>query len=165
VRKSRPAKRSNSEALILEVLGEFRVIYGAVRGQHRDIQASCGISGAQLWLLREIEEHPNIGVSELARRLSIHQSTCSLLVEKLAAKRYIRRAKSDQDSRRVGLTLTKYGASCLDNAPGPAEGLLPKALSELRPSTLLMLQRDLRKVIEKLRVHDGRYAKKPLSDL
>ena len=165
VRKRGQAKRPNNEALILGVLGEFRIIYGAVRGQHRDIESSCGISGAQLWILREIGDRPQVGISELARHLSIHQSTCSLLVEKLVARRYVQRTKSDDDNRRVGLALTKRGISCLAKAPGPAEGLLPKALSELSPSTLRKLRQDLQNVVEKLGVHDDRYAKRPISDL
>ena len=156
---------SGDKALALEVLGQFRVIYGAVKGQHRNVEQSCGISGAQLWILREVHAHPDIGVSDVAQRLSIHQSTCSLLVEKLASKGYIARVRSPEDNRRVGLTLTKRGMICLGKAPGPAEGLLPKALTELSPASLRALRSDLRKVIGKLAERDSRYSKQPLSDL
>ena len=69
------------------VLKQFRIIFGAVKQHFRKIEATCGISGSQLWLLNEIAMYPELGISKLAERLAIHQSTCSLLVEKLVKKR------------------------------------------------------------------------------
>ena len=51
------------------------------------------MSGSQLWLLQEIGRSEGLGVSELAQRLSIHQSTCSLLIEKLVRAGYVRKAR------------------------------------------------------------------------
>ena len=74
--------------LAKQALKQFRIIFGAVRHHFRDIESTCGISGSQLWLLHEIASHPELGISRLAENLSIHQSTCSLLVEKLDGPRH-----------------------------------------------------------------------------
>ncbi len=165
--ESRETKRQGTrrQRNALEVLKQFRLIYGSVRQHSRRIEAACGVSGSQLWLMQEIESTPGIGVSELARRLSIHQTTCSQLVEKLVSRRYVRKSRSTQDQRRVGLTLTTGAADALKQAPGPAEGVLPEALAELPDAILHSLSSQLRKVIAKLRLRDEKSAGRPLADL
>ncbi|MFY9329941.1 MAG: MarR family transcriptional regulator [Georgfuchsia sp.] len=153
------------QKLPLQVLKKFRLIYGSVRQQFRQIEESCGISGSQLWLLQEIANTPGVGVSELAERLSIHQSTCSQLVEKLANRRLILKKRSKEDQRRVGLFPTASAMETLSRAPGPAEGILPEALTALPDDVLKALDASLTEVISQLRVRDEKFAEKPLSDL
>ena len=77
--------------MALGVLQQFRVIYGSMRRHFREVEERCGLSGSQMWVLQEVQHSPGIGVNELAGRLGIHQSTCSLLVEKLVAKQRLLR--------------------------------------------------------------------------
>jgi DNA-binding MarR family transcriptional regulator len=157
--------RQNKNQLSLQVLKKFRIIYGSVRQQFREVEQNCGVTGAQLWLLQEIAKTPDIGVSVLAERLSIHQSTCSQLVEKLVTRGLVIKERSKEDQRRVGVRVTKEALAALKNAPGPAEGILPEALQSLSESALVSLDKALVEVIERLRVRDDRHADKPLSDL
>ena len=101
------------DTMPLVVLKQFRVIYGSVRQHFRDVEQRCGVSGSQLWLLHEIAHTPGVGVSELAARLSIHQSTCSQLVDKLEARGLISKARKADDQRRVGVQLTDQAAEVL----------------------------------------------------
>ncbi len=149
----------------LEVLKKFRLIYGSVRQHFRQVEHACGVSGSQLWILHEIAESPGIGVSDLAERLSIHQSTCSLLVDKLCVQKLIAKARSQTDQRRVGLALTAVAKRLLTKAPGPAEGVLPDALKALPNKALLDLDAALAQVISELNLRDERFAEKPLADL
>ncbi len=158
------SKRGKNQ-LSLQVLKRFRIIYGSVRQHFREVEQSCGVTGSQLWILQEVANTPEIGVSELADRLSIHQSTCSQLVEKLVTRGLIIKERSKEDQRRVGLCLTKEAAKILENAPGPAEGVLPEALQALPESALLSLDKALIEVIGQLRIRDDKLADKPLSDL
>jgi DNA-binding MarR family transcriptional regulator len=151
--------------LTLGVLKQFRLIYGSVRHHFRQIEYTCGVSGSQLWMLHELGKAPGIGVSELAHRLSIHQTTCSQLVEKLVARGYVVKARSEQDQRRVGLTITRSAAKILKDAPGPAEGLIPEALLGLSEATLQSLTTNLGKLIAGLHLQDEQAADRPLSDL
>ncbi|HEX8988466.1 MAG TPA: MarR family winged helix-turn-helix transcriptional regulator [Rhodocyclaceae bacterium] len=151
--------------LAIDALKKFRVIYGCVRQHFRQVEQQCGVSGSQLWILQEVGTTPGIGVSELAERLSIHQTTCSQLVEKLVARGLVRKERSKEDQRRVGLTLPVQARKVVASAPGPAEGLFPDALKALEEDELVELNQALSKVIEQLRMRDEKFAHKPLADL
>ena len=151
--------------LSLRVLKRFRIIYGSVRQHFHEVERTCGVTGSQLWIMQEIANTPGVGVSELAGRLSIHQSTCSQLVEKLVHRKLIIKERSMEDQRRVGLRLSEEASGLIKNAPGPAEGVLTKALNTLSTETIQSLDALLEKVIEQLQTRDEDSAKKPLSDL
>jgi MarR family transcriptional regulator, organic hydroperoxide resistance regulator len=149
----------------MAVLRSFRVIFGSVRQHFREVERRCGVSGSQLWILREICHTPGIGVSELAGRLAIHQSTCSQLVEKLVRSGHVTKRRSSDDQRRVGLTVSRKGQRTVECAPGPAEGLLPEALGELSTHSLIALERSLQQVIRRLDLEVEEAADQPLADL
>lgn len=148
-----------------QVLRQFRLIYGSIRQHFREVEKQCGISGSQVWILREVATTPGTGVSRLAKRLSIHQSTCSLLVEKMVGAGLVAKTRSAEDQRRVGLEVTPAGNRLLKKAPGPAEGLLPEALSQLSDDSLRTLSVNLGQLINHLTMRNERDAEKPLSDL
>lgn len=151
--------------LQMQVLRQFRMIYGSVKQHFREVEKQCGISGSQVWLLREVALAPGTGVSRLAERLSIHQSTCSLLVEKLSGAGLIAKTRSAEDQRRVGLEVTKAGKQLLTKAPGPAEGLLPEALKQLPDDSMQILNANLGQLISHLTMRNENDAEKPLADL
>ncbi|WP_232096433.1 MarR family winged helix-turn-helix transcriptional regulator [Denitratisoma oestradiolicum] len=141
------------------------MIFGSVRQHFREVEQSCGVSGSQLWILQEVASMPGLGVSELAARLAIHQSTCSQLVEKLVARGLLLKRRSAQDQRRVDLSLSAEAEGILGRAAGPAAGLLPVALMALSADTLAVLNDSLARVIEHLPSRDERWADRPLADL
>lgn len=149
----------------LTVLKKFRLLFGSVRQHFREVENRCGISGSQLWILQEVQKQPEIGIGELAAALSIHQSTCSLLVEKLVKKGLLRKDRRSDDQRRVGLLLTDTATSLLANAPGPAEGLLPDALLAMSAAELAQLDTALDSLLGKLQNQNPRFADKPLAEL
>ena len=154
-----------AQPLSIKVLKKFRLIFGSVRQHFREVEQTCGVSGSQLWILQEVSNTPGIGVSELAGRLSIHQSTCSQLVEKLVGRGLLIKERSVEDQRRVGLLLTETTHELLTKAPGPAEGVLPDALMSLPDEVLRALNSSLDDVIGQLRVRDEKFADKPLADM
>jgi DNA-binding MarR family transcriptional regulator len=163
-KKKRSAREARTE-LNIALLRIFRLIYGSVREHFRSVHKSCGISGSQLWILHEVEKSPGIGVSDLAVQLSIHQSTCSLLVEKLVRASLLKRSKSKTDQRRVGLQLTAKGQRCVRRAPGPPEGVLPEAIASLSHAQARALLGNLRAVAAELDISVDEAADTPLSDL
>lgn len=161
----KPNRANELTDLEMQVLRQFRVIYGSVKQHFRDVEKQCGISGSQLWLLREVDTTPGTGVSRLAERLSIHQSTCSLLVEKLVGAGLVSKTRSVEDQRRVGLEVTPSGAQLLKRAPGPAEGILPDALKQIPDDSLQALSAHLGQLISQISVQNESDAGKPLSDI
>ena len=155
----------NKKLLSIQVLKKFRIIYGSVRQHFREIEKTCGVTGSQLWIMQEISVTTGIGISELAENLAIHQSTCSLLVDKLVVRKLVIKERSKQDQRRVGLRLTVEAVKLLKKSPGPAEGILPEALRALPVGTIKSLDSSLVKVIEQLEIKDEKLADRPLSEL
>ena len=154
-----------SPQLALEVLQQFRVIYGTMRQYFREIEECCGLPGSQMWILQEVERTPEIGISELAGRLGIHQSTCSQLVEKLVAKDYLIKNKQSADQRRVGLCLAVEGEKAISALPGPAEGVLPEAIAAIPNVALKTLNINLAELIAHLPHKNDAYAATPLAEM
>lgn len=154
-----------SPPLALEVLQQFRVIYGTMRQYFRELEESCGLPGSQMWVLQEVERSPEIGITELAVRLGIHQSTCSLLVEKLVAKDCLVKRRQSKDQRRVGLCLAGEGKKAIAALPGPAEGVLPEALVAIPEVALKTLHINLTELIGHLHGKNEAFAAMPLAEM
>lgn len=149
----------------LEALKKFRQIVSTAQQHFRKIEDQCGLSGAQLWALREVAGHPGQRVSDLAKALSVHLSTASNLLDKLTKRKLVRRERNDPDQRIVRLFLTEEGERVIANAPGPARGVLPEALNRMPDETLDELNRSLAKLLEVIEVSDEEAEMKPLSAL
>jgi DNA-binding MarR family transcriptional regulator len=148
----------------MQVLRQFRQIFNAVKTHFRQVESKAGLGGAQVWALGLIRENPGIGVSELACRMDVHQSTASNLVRALVDKDLIVTAKDDVDRRSVQLKALPAGARVLRASPGPFEGVLPGALKALDPELLLRLHADLGVLIRALQA-EGADHQTPLADL
>ena len=151
--------------LTLEVLQQFRLIYGSMRQYFREVEERCGMSGSQMWILQEVQRAPGIGVSELAERMGIHQSTCSQLTEKLVNRGCIIKNRHGTDHRRVGLYLDENGHNAIASLPGPAEGILPEALALISPAALKTLHIHLSELIRHLPGRVENFANTPLADM
>ena len=154
-----------SPKLALEVLQQFRVIYGTMRQYFRELEECCGLPGSQMWVLQEVERTPEIGITELAGRLGIHQSTCSQLVEKLVIKNCLVKKRQSMDQRRVGLCLAAEGRKAIGALPGPAEGALPEALAAIPDVALKTLNINLAELIGHLPGKDEAFATMPLAEM
>lgn len=168
--KTRAAARSISGATAsspqsLAVLQHIRELLRVSQQHFQRIEIRCGVSGAQLWALAELQARPGSKVSELAAALSVHLSTASNLLDRLEAKSLIRRKRGLKDQRTVRVFLTPAGQSVLRKAPKPAEGIIPDALHRMPRDALNRLSRDLEKLLRLARVRDPRAAMKPLGEI
>ncbi len=156
------AQTSASSPVAMEILKKFRIIIGAVRQHSRELESACGVGGAQVWMLAAIAETPEITVSKLSRALSIHVSTASNLLDKLAKRGLVERLRSDDDRRAVRLRITHAGQVILDRAPRPASGLIIDALSRMSHESLARLDEDLARLIGHINTTDPAAANEPL---
>lgn len=108
---------------------------------------------------------PGISIGRLAENMGIHQSTCSLLVDKLANLGLLEKQRCRSDQRRIGLFVAERGRQTLQALPGPAEGLLPEALSGLPEAVLKTLHINLSELVRQLPGRSEEYAGMPLADL
>lgn len=151
--------------LATETLKQFRIIISAVRQHFRALEEACGVSGAQIWILSAIAETPGITVSQLGKTLSVHVSTVSNMLDKLAKAGLVERLRREDDRRVVNLHLTAEGLAVLARAPQPLTGLVPHALENLPEPALVRLNEDLALLIQQMQYVDHDNADKPLSVL
>jgi DNA-binding MarR family transcriptional regulator len=160
-----PCKEACSRSpYAIAVLQQFRELFRVSLQNFQRIEASCGVSGAQVWALSELASTPGLSVTGLAQRLSIHLSTSSNLLDKLEAQRLIRRERSSADQRVVHIHLTGEGRRLIGKVPRPAEGIIPDALARMSPQALRSLKRDLGRLLELASLRDARAAMKPLAE-
>jgi MarR family transcriptional regulator, organic hydroperoxide resistance regulator len=154
-----------SSALTIDVLRQFRVIFGSMRQYFRLVEERCGLPASQMWALQEVYRTDGIGINEIALRMGIHQSTASLLVEKLVSAGMVSKFRLDDDQRRVRLRLEQAGQQALASLPGPAEGILPAALSALPEVVLKTLSINLDALICELPSGEKSFAGTPLAEM
>ncbi len=155
---------SNSPIDSTQVLRRFRVVFNAIRTHFRQVEKASGLGGAQVWALSLISNHPGMGVGDVAKGMDTHQSTASNLIKLLVRKNLVAMTKSLQDKRVVELHITQAGHAALADIPGPFEGVLPGALSQLDTGTLASLYRDLGLLIDALHA-DESAGQTPLANL
>ena len=153
------------DRLATDALKKFRIIFSSVKTHLGEIEAQCGVSSSQLWVLWELHKSPGLKVTELALKLSIHQSTASNLIEKLSKRTLITKKREDADQRVVRLYLTETGLSLVMQAPSYPRGILRDALDDLDIEELQQLQQSLNILIGKIRLKNEADAMKPLTDI
>lgn len=113
------------------VLAAWRRLAHMVRLRERIAERESGLSGAQLFALRQLAARPGISLGELATMTVTHASSISVVVTRLIEKGLVRRERDPRDRRRLLLQPTDAGLARLDRAPESADVLLLQALGEL----------------------------------
>ncbi len=149
-------------ARIHEITRHLRVLFRTIQAHAKQIRTTCGLSGAKLWMLHEIDKDPGLKVSDLAEALTIHPSTCSNMLDKLEEQELISRKRCSKDQRTVQLYVTEAGKQLLDLAPRPAQGELSRALQTLPDQHLIELERSLGGLIQALDTTDEDAALLPI---
>jgi len=134
---------------IRDVLDSIRRIVSALRLFDREAESRLGISGAQLFVLRQLDAAGGISVNELADRTHTHQSSVSVVVDKLVHRGLVNRARSEKDARSVQLSLAPAGKRLLRTAPAAAQERMIRALSEFQPRRRRLLANLLQEMIRK----------------
>lgn len=145
-----------------QILRALRLVFRSVQKHNQIIEEQCGIGGVQMWALWEIARAGRMRVSELAQKLSIHQSTTSNLLDKLERQRFIRRERSTADQRVVQVVLTENGKKLLESSPPVARNLIVDALMEMPEDSLRQLEDGLYQLIRHLKVQDASGENQPL---
>lgn len=125
----------------------LRLIVQALRLSARAAEKQLGISGAQLFVLQRLAEHGPQSIGDLAERTFTHQSSVSVLVSRLVARRLVVRHTAKQDRRRSEVGLTAGGRALIRRAPAAAQARMIEALRRLRPSECRELARALARLV------------------
>lgn len=144
------------EARTRQVLTDLRVVFRAIQAYSKVVERKCQVSATMLWVLREIAAAGELRISQVAKTLSIHQSTASNLLDKLEHRGLVARQRGGrrEDQRVVLVTLTTAGQELLDRAGTLHHGPLTEALSRLSANDLALLSQSLDKLVTVLPAGD-----------
>lgn len=100
----------------------------------RAAQGELGISGAQLFVLQELEKTPAMSLSELARKTRTDQSSVSVVVSRLVEGGFVMRERDARDARRLVLTLTKSGRALAAKSPPAVQEKMIEIPERMQPA-------------------------------
>lgn len=126
-----PSDPASSDDATRRVMDALRRLVRVLGASARALPDGHGVSGAQLFVLRQISATPGLSLRELAARTLTGQSTVSEVVARLVERRLVTRATSATDARQAVLTLTAAGRRAVAGAALTAQERLAAALAEL----------------------------------
>lgn len=122
---------TDPESRALNALRSFvRAISAATRSANR-----TGVSGAQLFALRQIALSPGLSMKQLAGLALSKQSTVSELVARMTKKGLITKTVNETDARQTNLWLTERGKRAVSDSRTTAQEQLIRGLSHLPRET------------------------------
>ena len=145
-----------------EILRHFREIYIQAKSELKENVKKTGLSGSQLWIMQQIYSNDGIGNLELAKNLTLHTSTCSILVNKLIKKKFVEKKRSEFDERKIGLFLSLKGKELMTKAPKSPEGAIPNTLKKLSIEELDELNIVLTRFAKKMKVLNKKVKESPI---
>jgi DNA-binding MarR family transcriptional regulator len=113
------------------VLISLRRIIQAINLHSRQLVRQHGITTPQLIILRQIHGKELITVSEIAKKVSLKQTTVTDILNRLESKGLVTRHKDTGDRRRVLVKETDAGKKLLAGAPSPLQDIFLKKFENL----------------------------------
>lgn len=153
--KSTKAKAKQPTAGSRIVLDSIRLIVQVLRVESRASETYLGLSAAQLFVLHKLAESEGASINDLAARTLTHQSSVSVVVQKLVKRGLVARSAASSDGRRSVLTLTSPGRLLLSKSPMAAQDRLISAIQQFSPERGRLLARLLQQLATKLAGNSG----------
>jgi DNA-binding MarR family transcriptional regulator len=141
-------RKTSRDFEISETVQSLRRIFKAIQDYSQDVSGSFGITGPQLWALKTIAEHEALPLGELSRKMYLHPSTVTGVVDRLEAKGYVSRDRDSEDRRVVKVRLTTEGKRLARRAPNPVQGKMIYGLRDLGAKELHVVFQSVKKLAE-----------------
>lgn len=138
--------RARAASDVRAALDAFRRIVQSLRVDQRAGSRPTSLSSAQLFALQQIAEHPQASINDLAALTFTHQSSVSVVIQRLVRRRLVAKVAARDDRRRQCLALTAGGRRVLQRAPVATQERLINAISVLPAAERRQLARSLRAV-------------------
>jgi DNA-binding MarR family transcriptional regulator len=147
-------QRTDRDVKISETVQFLRRIFKAIHDYSQEVSAGFGITGPQLWALKTIAEYESLPLGKLSRKMYLHPSTISGLVDRLEHKGYVARDRDTGDRRVVRVRLTPAGKDLVKKAPNPIQGKMIYGLGKLEPDELNLIYQSVKKLAEIVEVEN-----------
>ncbi len=133
----------------------LRWIVHGLRVTGHAVERDLGVSGAQLFVLRELAAEPGVSIRRLSERTLTDPSSVSVVVARLVERGLVDQKRDPRDARRSVLQLSSRGRALLKKAPEPYQARLIAALRTLPPQSLRHFRKALGQVLAALGVEAG----------
>jgi DNA-binding MarR family transcriptional regulator len=145
-RRRPPAALATPRADVTAIVGGLRRVVRALELYSQEVRRDFGLTAPQLWALKTLGRRGPLIVNELAAALHVHQSSASLLVNRLERRGLVRRSRQEDDRRFVRIEPTDRALALMAQAPEPTQGRLLHRLSGMPPTRL----KNIRRAVEDL---------------
>jgi DNA-binding MarR family transcriptional regulator len=119
------------------------------------VERELGVSGAQLFVLRELAAEPGASIRRLSERTLTDPSSVSVVVSRLVERGFVTRRRAEDDARRSVLEVSRRGASLLSRAPEPFQTRLIAGLRQIPHSRLEQFRGVLSEIVRSLDIEAG----------
>jgi DNA-binding MarR family transcriptional regulator len=126
----------------------------ALHTYSQDVRTAYGLTGPQLWALKTLQRDGRMSTGRLAAALAVHQSSASILLDRLDKRGLIRRIRGRLDHRFVDIELTKRGAALATDAPEAAQGRLLHALEGMAPGEVRKIRHAVDRLVQAMEATD-----------
>jgi len=137
------------------ILDSIRRLVRLLRLTDRAAQTELGLSGAQLFVLHELDKTPAMSLSELAAKTRTDQSSVSVVVRRLVESGHVMRERDQRDARRLVLTLTKSGRALAEKSPPVTQEKIIEILDRMQPADRRRFADLFSQIIEELGEANG----------
>lgn len=141
-------ERPKRDIAIFEIMQNLRRIFKAIQDYSQEISSRFGVTGPQLWALKTIFQNGSLSLRDLSKRMYLHPSTISGVIDRLEKKGYVLRDRDKKDRRVVKVWLTAKGKRLIKRAPNPVQGKMIYGLKRLRKERLNIIYDSVQKLIE-----------------
>jgi len=136
------------DVAISEVMQSLRRIFKAIQDYSHEVSEKFGITGPQLWALKTISQNESLSLSDLGKRMYLHPSTITGVIDRLEKKGYVTRNRDQVDRRVIYVQLTAEGKRLAKRAPNPAQGKMIYGLKNLKRRELNLIYNSAQKLVE-----------------
>jgi DNA-binding MarR family transcriptional regulator len=140
---------------VTSILDSFRRIIRTLRVASRATEKEFGLSAAQLFVLHALADAPALSLNEVAERTRTHQSSVSVVVQRLVERGLVARDPVPGDARRMALSLTPAARQLIVDAPDAPSERLISALERTTPTARTRLATTLARLVAELGADEG----------
>ena len=104
-----------------DILQALRRIMRAADRRSKQLEREFRLTVPQLLVLRLLKERGELSVGEIASGIRLSQATITSILQRLLARGFVSKKRSETDRRRINVRLTERGRAELEAAPSPLQ--------------------------------------------
>lgn len=131
-------------------MDDVRRIFRRVDALSRRAERVTGLTSPQLWALKVLRESGSIDVPTLARRMGLHPSTLTGVLERLASKGLVEWRRPRRAGGLPRAAVTREGEYFGSRAPAVVQVLLLDGLKRLTPDGLASVSAGVQRLVHML---------------